>query len=249
MRDRLSDGTGDWAVKGFVDVWRAVYPMTADSKMLSKVLELLLIPVFCEAVADTQLDVKLPSHQNYYPDLSVRDLESDAMVAIDLKSTYYISSTQVNGFTLGAFTGYFRDRRSHKNIVYPYSDYQAHLVLGVLYEKKADIKASVKYSIDELDKIPSVVGNFRFLVQPKWAVATDRPGSGNTKNIGSVVNVETLLTGTGPFTKYEHPEEVFDDYWMNYLTLDMARAAETHVPYRNLSEFMKWKQPPQLRVS
>jgi len=34
---------------------------------------------------------------------------------------------------------------------------------------------------------------------------------------------------------------VFDDYWMNYLTPDMARAIDSHVPYRNLKEYQKWR--------
>lgn len=29
--------------------------------------------------------------------------------------------------TLGAFTGYFRDRESLKNITHPYKDYKAHI--------------------------------------------------------------------------------------------------------------------------
>jgi hypothetical protein len=247
MRDTLSDANGDWAIKGFIDVWRAVYPMTPDTKVLSKVLEVLLIPVFLEAIVDTPLKVEFAAHQNHYPDLTVLDQETNTMVAIDLKSTYYVSSKRVNGFTLGAFTGYFRDRQSRKNVVYPYSKYSAHLVLGVVYEKKPGASEGEKFKLEDLSNIPSVAGNFRFLVQPKWAIASTRPGSGNTKNIGSVVDVETLVSGAGPFTVFEDPEAAFDDYWMNYLTADMARAAETKVPYRNLDEYLAWKNPPRLR--
>jgi len=29
--------------------------------------------------------------------------------------------------------------------------------------------------------------------------------------------------------------------WMNYLTQDMARAIDSHVPYHNLKEYQKWR--------
>lgn len=37
------------------------------------------------------------------------------------------------------------------------------------------------YCIDELDDIVSVAKDIIFFVQEKWKIATDRPGSGNTK--------------------------------------------------------------------
>lgn len=246
IRSALCDSDGNWAVRGFVDVWRRVFPMTADTKVLSKVMEVLLIPVVLEAIADTPLHVEYVAHQNHYPDLTVIDEETGARVAVDLKSTYFTSATKVNGFTLGAFTGYFRERESMKNVTYPYGSYEAHLVLGVLYHKLGEVAEGRSFALTELDEIPPVAGNFHFLVQPKWALATDRPGSGNTKNIGSVQDLDALIAGRGPFSQFVAPEAVFNDYWMNYLTQDMARAAETMVPYHNLKEYLQTKEPPKL---
>jgi len=48
-----------------------------------------------------------------------------------------------------------------------------------------------------------------------------------------------LVNGNGMFAP--HGEEVFDDYWMNYLTQDMARAIDSSVPYRNLQEYWRWR--------
>jgi hypothetical protein len=87
--------------------------------------------------------------------------------------------------------------------------------------------------------IQSVVKDFTFLLQEKWRIAGDRPGSGNTKNIGSVSNIQALVDGTGVFAPYGLG--VFDDYWMNYLTEDMARAIESIVPYHNLKEYWQWR--------
>jgi hypothetical protein len=87
----------------------------------------------------------------------------------------------------------------------------------------------------------SVVNDFDFLLQEKWQIASDRPGSGNTKNIGSVKDIDLLLSGSGPFTPYG--EKVFDDYWMNYLTRDMAQAIDMKSPpYRNLDEYWAWRE-------
>jgi hypothetical protein len=59
--------------------------------------------------------------------------------------------------------------------------------------------------------------NFDFiLLQEKWKIASDRPGSGNTKNIGSIKNIQKLKEGEGSFSKVG--ENVFDDYWTNFLT-------------------------------
>src|SRR5207237_9730193 len=46
---------------------------------------------------------------------------------------------------------------------------------------------------DDLPKIPSVVKDFQFFAQPKYRIASSRPGSGNTKNIGSVIKIEELV--------------------------------------------------------
>lgn len=142
--------------------------------------------------------------------------------------------------TLGAFTGYFRERKSLKNITHPYEDYKAHIVLGVIYDVVPDIDERKSYMLNQLSEIISVIKNFQFFVQEKWKIAIDRPGSGNTKNIGSVSKIEDLINGNGIFT--ELGEDVFNDYWMYYLTSDMAKKVELPKPYySNLSEYKHFK--------
>ena len=102
--------------------------------------------------------------------------------------------------TLGAFTGYFRQRESNKNTLYPYSRYSGHFVLGVIYSKCNDAADERKqFSLEDLPKIPSVIKEFQFFAQPKYQIASARPGSGNTKNIGSVTKIDDLVNGTGTF--------------------------------------------------
>ena len=239
FRNTLATDNGDWVVKGFIDIYRNIYTISVDTKVASKIIELMLFPVISKFANEQNYKMVLSEHQNHYPDITF--IAPDGiMFAIDLKSTYRISSTSVNGFTLGAFTGYFRQRKSTKNITFAYEQYTGHFVLGVIYSRQDEaIDERRIYKLDDLQDIVSVVKDFEFLFQEKWRIASDRPGSGNTKNIGSVRNIKDLIDGNGPFVGYG--KEVFDDYWMNYLTNDMARAIDSEVPYRNLKQYWKWR--------
>lgn len=231
---------GDWVVKGFIDVYRNIYTISVDTKVVSKIIELLLFPLISEFASQRNYKMVLSEYQNHYPDISFIAPDG-TKIALDLKSTYQRGPQRVSGFTLGAFTGYFRQRSSTKNITFPYDQYAKHFVLGVIYTRSEEaIDERRVYTLSELQDIVSVVRDFTFLLQEKWRIATDRPGSGNTKNIGSVTDIDALIEGKGPFEP--HGEQIFDDYWMNYLTSDMARAIESDVPYRNLEQYFEWKK-------
>lgn len=236
----LATEQGDWVVKGFIDVYRNIYTISVDTKVVSKVIEFMLFPVISRFALENNYKMVLSEHQNHYPDITFIDSAGEK-IALDLKSTYRTGAETVNGFTLGAFTGYFRQRRSTKNITFPYEHYSKHFVLGIIYSRNEEEFEDQKiYKLDEMQNIMSVVKDFTFILQEKWRIANDQTGSGNTKNIGSTRNIDELVNGRGPFSL--HGNEVFDDYWMNYLTRDMARAIDSKVPYRNLKEYLKWKQ-------
>jgi hypothetical protein len=200
----IANENGDWIVKGFIDIYKKIYTITIDTKVVSKVLEILLIPAFEKFAQKNELILELPPQQNYYPDLTFISKQSGEKFAVDIKSTFKDSANKIKSMTLGAFTGYFRNRdsnRNNKNILYPYKEYSAHLVLGIIYSQ-IDINPNEKviYSLDELDKITSVIKDFTFFVQPKYKIASATPGSGNTKNIGSISNLSKLINGKGIFS-------------------------------------------------
>ena len=231
--------SGEWIVKGFIDVYRNIYTISIDTKVISKIIELTLFPVLARFAENHNFDLILSDHQNHYPDMTLVSASGNR-IAVDVKSTYRVSGERVNGFTLGSFTGYFRQRESTKNIRFPYSSYSTHLVLGIMYSRSDNaIDEQRIYSVDDLHQIASVIRDFQFFVHEKWKIASDRPGSGNTKNIGSEKSIETLLNDNGPFAEFG--EAVFDDYWQNYLTKDMARAIDSEVCYHNLDEYWQWK--------
>lgn len=237
----VSTDKGDWIVKGFIDIAKNIYTISVDTKVISKIMEILLFPKICEFVQENNYKMVLSKEQNFYPDMSFVDLANNKY-ALDIKSSYRKDEKNVNGMTLGAFTGYFRDRKSTKNITFPYEQYVGHFVLGIIYSRADEnIDERRVYRLNDLQNITSVVKDFTFFVQEKYQIATHRPGSGNTKNIGSVVNIDDLINGNGPFSKLG--EEIFDDYWMYYLTKDMARAVDLKVtPYKNLKEYLQYKK-------
>ena len=107
--------------------------------------------------------------------------------------------------------------------------------------KQSDEEANERkvFGVDELDIIHSVIENFIFFVQPKWKIANDIPGSGNTRNIGGITNIQKLLNGEGPFSALG--EDVFDDYWIGYFNKDDAKKAGIGTPhYNNLKTYKEY---------
>ena len=131
-KDYLETKNHDWIVKGFIDIDKNVYTITNDTKVVSKIIEILLIPKLNRFAESNGLELILPSRQNYYPDLTFKDKEGH-LFAVDFKSSYY-DGDSVNGLTLGSYWGYFRERNTVRNMDYSYNSYSSHIVLGILAE-------------------------------------------------------------------------------------------------------------------
>ncbi len=259
----VSTDDGQWKVKGFIDTLKNIYTISSDTKIISKILETHLLPrinVFAELI---NYRIVLADHQNYYPDLSFVHKEDNRIrFAVDIKTTYRKLETPgyVNGFTLGSHGSYFRERDKKKNIQFPYNTYLGHYCLGIIYTR-ADLETdaegkvirvaelqpdkqsgeSIKYktiAVDKLDSIVSVIRDLEFFFCEKWQLASDKPGSGNTANIGSITNIEDIINGNGMFVNLG--EDWFDEYWTNYgrLTRIVKRKA---VPIKSLKDFVEFK--------
>ena len=86
---RVATETGDWTVKGFIDVHQRIYAISLDTKVLSKVLELLLFPVITRFAEENGYDVVLAKMQNHYPDISlISKADPSIRYALDIKTTY-----------------------------------------------------------------------------------------------------------------------------------------------------------------
>ena len=114
------------------------------------------------------------------------------------------------------YNRYFEDRTSTKNIQYPYSSYSGHFCLGIIYDRLVDssVDETGAHDIEQLQSITSVIGGFEFFVAEKWKIASDKRGSSNTANIGSINNIQDIINGNGMFSRLG--ESWFDDYWMNF---------------------------------
>jgi hypothetical protein len=55
-----------------------------------------------------------------------------------------------------------------------------------------------------------------------------------------VTKISELIEGKGIFSLLG--EEVYDDYWMYYLTTDMAKQVDSCRPYTNLKSYLEYKQ-------
>lgn len=182
---------GSWNIRGFIDIFRNVYALSSDSKVLSKALELQLLPELLGFAELTGYDIEPAEKQNWYPDFTfISRTDLDVKSAVDLKTTYRDEKHPdfCNGFTLGSHGEYFINRTSTKNIQHPYSQYSGHFCLGIIYSRSRLISCDKQiYSLDELENIPAVIHDFTFFAAEKWRIASDKPGSGNTANIGVFV--------------------------------------------------------------
>lgn len=233
-----------WTVKGFIDVFRNVYTISADTKIVSKILEIHLFPVLLKFAQEHGYRIVLADHQNYYPDLSFVSAKDDSLkFAVDFKTTYRLPNKPgfCNGFTLGSHGSYFIERDKKKNIQFPYSQYSGHFCLGIIYTRtdSGDIDETRVYKDDQLQSIVSVIRDIEFFACEKWEIASDSQGSGNTANIGSIVRIEDILSGNGVFKNLG--EEWFDEYWMNYGKITIKSKTGKQKKLTKLTEFLEFK--------
>jgi hypothetical protein len=264
----VSTENGDWSVKGFIDVYKNIFTISSDTKIVSKILEIHIFPQILQFAEENGFNVVLTEHQNYYPDLTFISKKNDEVkFAVDLKTTYR-KKNGISSFTLGSHGSYFKERDKKKNIQYPYNQYLGHYCLGVIYtrvdvsddfseteifkvqELEQDYNHSKKVSgvrkvttVENLKSITSVIKDFDFFVAEKWKIASDKQGSGNTANIGSTLSIEDLRNENGVFSKLS--EEWFDEYWINYGSATMVKDGKT-IRIKSLKDFLEFKGKTEL---
>lgn len=227
----------NYEICGIVDRARSVYPLGSDTKVLSTVFELISRPAIYAAAQILGYEIVEPTVQNHYPDFTLlHHYEDDKKIAVDVKTTYRRNNNNTFSYTLGGYTSFIRIGNERKNIVFPFNEYVRHLVIGFVYDRIAQKKASVihKYTVEQLTDIPLPVKNVEFFIQDKWRISSDRAGSGNTTNIGSINGtIDDFRMGNGPFQS----EEEFLEYWRSY-----ERTAEARTNFSNIDGFRRFKQ-------
>jgi hypothetical protein len=105
-------------------------------------------------------------------------------------------------------------------------------------ENNDPIKDREVTNVANLKSITSVIKDFDFFAVEKWKIASDRRGSGNTANIGSINDIKDLKAGNGVFSKLG--EEWFDEYWVNYGSATMIKDGKT-VKVSSIWDFLEFK--------
>jgi len=259
----VSTDNGDWSIKGFIDVYKNIYTISSDTKIVSKILEIHIFPQILQFAESIDFKIILAEKQNWYPDLTFVSKKNDEVkFAVDIKTTFR-RNQKTAGFTLGSHGGYFKERDKDKNIQYPYNQYTGHFCLGVIYTRTDvtdDLSKTEIFQVQELQdgyetlnkkvgerevttvkelkSITSVIKDFDFFASEKWKIASDKQGSGNTANIGSIVDIADLKSGNGIFSLLG--EEWFDEYWINHGSATMLKDGKA-IKITTLKDFLEFK--------
>ncbi len=73
----VSTESGEWSIKGFIDVYKNIYTISSDTKIVSKILEIHLFPQILQFAEEIGYKIVLAEHQNYYPDLTFINKENE----------------------------------------------------------------------------------------------------------------------------------------------------------------------------
>ncbi|MBI4649311.1 MAG: EcoRV family type II restriction endonuclease [Bacteroidia bacterium] len=263
LKKYVSTDKGDWTVKGFIDVYKNIYTISSDTKIVSKILEIHIFPQILQFSDSIGYKLLLAEKQNWYPDLTfVHKKNEEVKFALDLKTTFRRNDKTV-GFTLGSHGSYFKERDKDKNIQFPYNQYSGHYCLGIIYTRtdvSDDLGETEIYQVQELQEkyettnkkvgerkvttvknlksLTSVIKDFDFFAAEKWKIASDKQGSGNTANIGSIFDIEDLKNENGIFSKLG--EEWFDEYWINHGSATMVKDGKP-TKITTLKDFLEFK--------
>ncbi len=215
--------TMDFKIRGLLLNDGKVLKLSDDSKLLGRIFEMIIEPVIAICCIKNDWILEPNDVQNTYPDFTIT-MKDGKRIALDIKTTYrsYSKNNELQNlvFTLGAYGSFLRDNT--KNIMYPYDTYVAHYVIGFVYDRIPE------------DDCP--YSNIQYFIQEKYKIAGDKPGSGNTENIGTIrtTNFNDFVEGNGLFAKLGN--DVFEDYWRNY-----PKYRSTEKNYTDLEGYFEYK--------
>lgn len=208
----------EWGIVGILTQNGNVYTLSFDSKILSGIFEIFCEPIIRSIAIDHHF-ILGKSAQTIYPDFTLyHENNPQHKIAIEVKSTYrqYNNKGELKkfGFTLGSYRSFLRDPSGKRGILYPYSDYSQHWIIGFIYSRNPECRTTEIRKIIEASTLKSPYTDIAYFVQEKYKIAGKKPGSGNTTNIGSFKNnkIEDFQKGIGGFESHKE----FENYWREY---------------------------------
>lgn len=248
---KLQDKNISWDVKGILKDENTIITLGSDSKLISRIFELIVHNLLEEIAEENNYILEPSQSQTVYPDYTFIKKDEDGQpmindkIAVDIKTTYKQykkdGSLKQITFTLGSYTSFIRDEKGEKNIAYPYSQYKNHYAICFLYDRNEDASQGMIVSTTEINNLEIPYSNVDVFVQKKHLIVGEKPGSGNTANIGSfkTCEIEHLIDGNGPF-KYLG-EDIYLHYWKNYPT-----NSQKNKHYKSLEEYFDWLDNQQI---
>lgn len=219
---------------GILDSSNKIHTLGTDSKIIGRIFEMYSQPILEQIATENGYILKTPASQTVYPDfIMMKSEQSTEKIAIDIKTTYVYSDQSTIKFTLGSFGSYIRNNT--KNIEYKYTDYSKHYVIGFVYKRNDAAQESRVYEYKNRENIVFPYFDVKYFIQEKYKIAGDKPGSGNTENIGSFATKKfsDFEDGKGPFN--ELGQNIFDIYWKYYPKYRTKEKA-----YTSLDGFLEW---------
>ena len=233
----LEEIQNGYSLCGVVDRKARVYPLGSDTKVISTLFEIVARQAIVAYAQKSGLELIEPEKQNRYPDFTLSRGKDDLKkISLDVKTTYRKEQQDKFSYTLGSYTSYICPDTESKNIVFPYSHYGQHWIIGFVYKRaegKRDTSGRI-YSFGSLNQIPIPFDDVEVFMQERWRIAGDKAGSGNTASLGSIIGtIEDFSMGNGIFSS----EEEFLKYWQGYKRTSQERKSA----YSNIHEFRKGK--------
>ncbi len=218
----------DWDLVGILTRKSKVYTLSYDSKILSGIFEILCEPIIIR-IAEKQNMVVYKAAQNQYPEFTLVSEESpDEKIAIDIKTTYRrrtkTGSVIPFSFTLGSHRSYLRDPKGKKGILFPYSEYASHWVIGFIYDRNPNCKVTDIKEILDARMLETPYTNIEYFIQEKYKIAGKFEGSSNTTNISSFksASVKDFQEGKGTFKTVEE----FEEFWSKFERVKKQKIAK-----------------------
>lgn len=238
FNEKMEEKNIDWNVSALASPNGKLFSLGSDSKLIGRIFELISFDILHEIADENGFILQPSDQQTVYPDFTLmKSREDKNKIAIDIKTTYRTFNKNGNpskyGFTLGSFASFMRN--GTKNIMFPYSEYNKHYVIGFVYTRNELASEGEMYELSQLSSLQVPYKDVEVFVQEKYRISGEKPGSGNTENIGSFKtnNMDYLVNGEGPFSALGL--EIFEDYWAGY---PKYRAPQKE--YTSLNEYFEW---------
>lgn len=141
-----------------------------------------------------------PNSIRAYPDIILENgALGDKIIAVDVKTGR--RKKNKTGFTLGSYAGYFKNPdKKLSGCIRPYNDFSEHWAICFIYDWDG--------TADTLH----MISNIEIVVQEKWKIASRTTGTGTTTAIGSIKDIDKIISGDGAFKS----EREFLNYWRTY---------------------------------